>query len=163
MKISRVLINGILIYIGIAIIFVIMEALGLSDEIYLRLLNFAPVIWGINRTIKSNYADHMYGYFANLISAIFTGIVSLFLTIASFVAYVEMQGKEAYLKKYAESYIFGGGDPTVYEFAFGLVLEGLAAIVVVSFALMQYWKDKVEKINKVDDRNHVTSTENNNY
>jgi hypothetical protein len=36
----------------------------------------------------------------------------------------------------------------------GLLLEGFAASGIVSFALMQYWKDKVEKINKVDDSNH---------
>lgn len=159
MKFSRILTNGVLIYICIAVIFVIMEAVGLSDEIYLRLLNFIPVIWGINRTIKSNYKDHMDGYFANLLSGIFTGLVALALVIASFVIYVEIQGEEAYLRKYAESYIFGGGDPSIYQFAIGLILEGAASSVIVSFALMQYWKDKVEKINKVDDTNHVTSTD----
>lgn len=160
---SRILTNGFLIYAGIGIIFFIMEALGLSDEIYLRLLNFIPVIWGMNRSIKQNYNDHIYGYNTNIGSAILTGFVSLFLTLASFVAYVEIMGGQEYLKKYAESYVFGGGDPSIYEFAFGLALEGAAAIVVVSLALMQYWKDKVEKINKVDDRNHVSSTEKNNY
>lgn len=160
---SRILINGFLIYLCIAIIFFIMEALGLSDEIYLRLLNFIPVIWGINRTIRQNYREHIYGYNTNIGSAFLTGITSLALVLASFVAYVEIQGGEEYLETYAESYVFGGGDPTIYEFALGLALEGFAATAIVSFALMQYWKDKVEKINKVDDRNHVASTENNNY
>jgi len=29
-------------------------------------------------------------------------------------------------------------------------LEGTAASAIISFAMMQFWKDKVEKINAVD-------------
>lgn len=163
MNYSRILINGVIIYIVIAIIFVIMEMLNLQDQIYLRLLNFIPVIWGINRTIRDNYKDHIDGYFTNLTSGVFTGLVSLVLVLLSFIIYVEVRGEHAYLRKFAESYIFGGGDPSVYQFAIGLTLEGVASVVIVSFALMQYWKDKVEKINKVDDRAHITSTDKNNY
>jgi len=163
MNFSRILINGLLIYICIAVIFVIMELMNLSDQIYLRLLNFIPVIWGINRTIRANYKEHRDGYFTSLVSGIFTGLVSLVLVLISFVAYVEIRGEHAYLRRFTESYIFGGGDPSIYQFCIGLALEGIAASVIVSFALMQYWKDKVEKINKVDDSTHTTSTDKNNY
>jgi len=160
MNFSRIITNGVIVYICIAIIFVIMELLNLSDEIYLRLINFIPVIWGINRTIKTNYKEHLDGYFSNLVSGILTGLVSLALVLISFIIYVEMRGEHAYLRRFADSYIFGGGDPSIYQFCIGLALEGIASSVIVSFALMQYWKDKVEKINKVDDSNHVTSTDN---
>lgn len=163
MNYSRILINGLLIYLCIAVIFVIMELLHLQDQIYLRLLNFIPVIWGINKTIKDNYNSNVSGYFTNLLSAVFTGLVALVLVLISFVIYVEMRGEQAYLRRFADSYIFGGGDPSVYQFCIGLTLEGVASIAIVSFALMQYWKDKVEKINKVDDRGHVASTDDNNY
>lgn len=157
MNFSRIILNGVIVYICIAIIFVIMELLNLSDEIYLRLINFIPVIWGINRTIKTNYKEHLDGYFSNLVSGILTGLTSLALVLISFVIYVEIRGEHAYLRRFAESYIFGGGDPSIYQFCIGLALEGIASSVIVSFALMQYWKDKVEKINKVDDTSHVTS------
>ena len=160
MNFSRIITNGVIVYICIAIIFVIMELLNLSDEIYLRLINFIPVIWGINRTIKTNYKQHLDGYFSNLVSGILTGLVSLALVLISFIIYVEMRGEHAYLRRFADSYIFGGGDPSIYQFCIGLALEGIASSVIVSFALMQYWKDKVEKINKVDDSNHITSTDN---
>lgn len=155
MKVSRVLINGFIIYIGIALFFLLMELLGWSDQVYLRLVNFIFVIYGVNRTIKSNYEDRMDGYFANLVSGIFTALVSLALGLASFVAYIEYKGGNAYLNKFEQSYVFGGGDPSLYQFVTGLIIEGVAASVIVSFALMQYWKDKVEKINKVDDQAHV--------
>ncbi len=154
MKLSRVIINGVIIFICIGLYFLLIEAMGLADQIYLRLLNFVFVIYGINRTIRQNYKDHIDGYFTNFLSAILTGIVSLILGLAAFIAYVEYQGQDAYLHDFAEAYIFGGGDPSLYQFVIGLALEGAAASVIVSFALMQYWKDKVEKINKVDDAAH---------
>ena len=55
---------------------------------------------------------------------------------------------------YVASYIFGG-DPSLPQFVMGLMIEGLAASAIVSFALMQWWKDKVEKINQVDDKDHT--------
>lgn len=154
MKFSRIIINGILIFACIGAIFLIMEMLDLKDEIYLRLLNFIPVIWGINRTIKGNHKDRVDGYFTNLLSGIFTGLISLVLGLISFMVYVEMNGGDQYLENFKESYIFGGGEPSVYQFCIGLFLEGAAASLIVSFMLMQFWKDKVEKINKVDDVNH---------
>lgn len=154
MKLSRVLINGIIIFICISLYFLLIDQLNLAGQIYLRLVNFVFVIYGINRTIKQNYADHINGYFTNLLSGILTGIVSLVLGLIAFVSYLEFRGEEQYLHRYAEAYVFGGGDPSIYQFVIGLSLEGAAASVIVSFALMQYWKDKVEKINKVDDSAH---------
>lgn len=154
MNFKRIVINGFLIYIGIALFFLLMEMVGLSDHVYLRLVNFIFVIWGVNKTIKSNFEDHTDGYFTNLVSAIFTALVSLALGVFSFIGYIEYKGGNEYLNKFEQSYIFGGGEPSLYQFCFGLTLEGVAASVIVSFALMQYWKDKVEKINKVDDIAH---------
>ncbi len=154
MNFSRIVINGFIIYACIALFFLLMEVVGWSDQIYLRLINFVFVIYGVNRTIKSNYHDHLGGYFANLVSGIFTALVSLILGIFSFIAYIEYKGGNDYLNHFSASYIFGGGEPSLYQFCSGLALEGIASSVIVSFALMQYWKDKVEKINKVDDIAH---------
>ncbi|PZR23531.1 MAG: hypothetical protein DI539_02700 [Flavobacterium psychrophilum] len=76
-----------------------------------------------------------------------------------FYCYVEYKGAShgganEYLQNYAAAYIFGGGEPSLYQFVSALTIEGFAASMIVSFALMQYWKDKVEKINKVDDVAH---------
>jgi hypothetical protein len=154
MNVSRIVINGLIIYIGIALFFLLMELIGWSDQVYLRLFNFIFVIYGVNRTIKANYQDHTDGYFTNLVSGIGTAIVSLALGLFSLIGYIEYKGGNEYLNHFSGSYIFGGGDPSLYQFCIGLTIEGVAASVVVSFALMQYWKDKVEKINKVDDMAH---------
>jgi len=154
MKASRIITNGILIFVLIGLFFLLMDVIGASHIIYLRLVNFVFVIWGINRTIKSNFNDNLNGYFSNIASAILTGLVSLVLSVFSFMMYVEYKGGEKYLSTFASDYIFGGGNPSPYQFGIGLFIEGLAASVIVSFALMQYWKDKVEKINTIDDRAH---------
>lgn len=150
MKFSRLLINGLIIFIGLGLYFLLIEALDLKDHIYLRLVNFAFVIYGVNRTIKSNYHDGINGYLTNLLSGFLTAMVGLILGLIAFMVYVEYRGGDAYLETFADSYIFGGGDPSLYQFCFGLFIEGSAASMIVSFAMMQYWKDKVEKINKVD-------------
>jgi hypothetical protein len=155
MKVSRILINGFIIYIGIALFFLLMELLGWSDQVYLRLVNFIFVIYGVNRTIRSNFKDHLDGYFANLVAGIFTALFSLALGLISLVAYIEYKGGNAYLNKFEEEFIFGGGEPSLYQFIIGLIIEGAAASVIVSFSIMQFWKDKVEKINAVDDEAHV--------
>ncbi|MEL1244723.1 hypothetical protein AAEO56_10660 [Flavobacterium sp. DGU11] len=155
MKISRVLINGLIIFACIAAFFLLMEVAGLKDQVYLRLVNFIFVIYGINRTIRGNFKDHIDGYFANLIAGILTAMVSLIVGIFSFMAYVEYRGGADYLHTFAKSYIFGGGEPSINDFCIALAVEGTAASVIVSFTLMQFWKDKVEKINKVDDVNHI--------
>jgi len=72
------------------------------------------------------------------------------LSIAVLLAYIEYKGGEAYLKNLADSFIFGGGELTIQQYCIGLLFESTAASVIVSFCLMQYWKDKVEVINKVD-------------
>lgn len=150
MKISRLVTNGIIIFIGLGLYFLLIEALNLKDHIYLRLVNFVFVIYGVNKTIKSNYHDGINGYLTNLLAGFVTAMVGLILGLIAFMIYVEYRGGNAYLDSFADSYIFGGGDPSLYQFSFGLFIEGAAASMIVSFAMMQYWKDKVEKINKVD-------------
>lgn len=153
MKISRIIANGIIIFIGIALFFLLMEVLNLTNHVYLRLFNFVFVIYGVNLTIKQNNKDHIDGYLTNLSSAFLTAFVSLILGILSFLAYAGYKGGETYIDHHVKSYIFGGS-PSVPQFAMGLLLEGMAASVIVSFTLMQIWKNKIERIDIVDDIAH---------
>lgn len=154
MKTSRIITNGIIIFLGIGIYFLIMDALGLSRNIYLRLLNFVFVFYGVNRTIQGNFREGIDGYFTNLGAAFLTAFTGLVLSVFCFMEYAVYKGGETYLEKLHATYIFGGHTPSPYQFGASLFLEGLAASMVVSFTLMQYWKDKVEKINTIDDAAH---------
>lgn len=150
MKFSRELANGFIIFLGIGAYFIILELLSLSHIFLLRILNILFVVYGVNRTIKANYEDGVRGYNKNLLSAVMTSMIGAFLSIAALLTYIYIKGGEPYLKNLADNFIFGGGDLTIQQYCIGLLFESSAASLIVSFCLMQYWKDKVEVINRVD-------------
>lgn len=150
MKLSREFANGFIIFLGMGIYFLIMDTLGLSDYFYLRVLNVFIVIYGVNRTIIQNYKDGVRGYNTNLVAAIITSMIGALLSISGLLALIYFRGGEAYMKKLSEGFMFGGGESSIYTYCIGLLFESVAASMIVSFCLMQFWKSKVEKINKVD-------------
>jgi len=150
MKYSREIINGFIIFLGIGIYFLILQFLGLSDIFILRIFNIIFVIYGVNRTLQQNHADGIGGYNTNLLSAIMTSMVGALMSVAALLAFIEYKGGETYLKNLSDSFIFGGGELTIHQYCIGLLFESSAASLMVSFCLMQYWKNKVEVINKVD-------------
>ena len=142
MSISKELNNGILIFIGIGVYFLIMELLGLSDVFLLRVLNIFIVVYFLNKTIKSNYTEGKTEYLENLISGTLTSLIGVFLSVAGLLAYISMKGGDAYLEKLSENFLFGGGEPSMYQYCIGLLFEGIASSIIITFTLMQYWKDR---------------------
>ncbi len=150
MKYSRELANGFIIFLGIGVYFLILQFMGLSDQFILRIFNIVFVIYGVNRTLTQNHSDGIRGYNTNFLSAIITSMVGAVLSVAGLLAFIEFKGGKPYLEKLSESFIFGGGELTIHQYCIGLLFESVAASLMVSFCLMQYWKNKVEVINKVD-------------
>jgi len=148
MKYSRELTNGFIIFLGISIYYLIVEYLGLSDQLYLRMGNIIFVIYGINRTIKMNHAEGIRGYNTILLSAVLTSIIGAILSVGSLLAYIEFKGGELFLKNLSKGFIFGGGELTIYHYCIGLLFESIAASLMVSFVLMQYWKGKIKMTSK---------------
>jgi hypothetical protein len=142
MTVSKELNNGILTFIGIGIYFLTMELLGLSDIFLLRLLNIFIVIYFLNKTIKSNYHEGKTEYLENLISGALTSIIAVFLSVSGLFIYISMKGGNTYLARLSENFLFGGGTPSIYQYCLGLFFEGLASSVIITFTLMQYWKDR---------------------
>jgi hypothetical protein len=121
--------------------FLLMELLGLSDVFYLRLLNIFIVIYFLNRTIKSNYNEGKMEYLENLISGSLTSLIGVFLSVAGLLVYISMRGGDTYLSKLSGNFLFGGGNPTMNQYCIGLLFEGIASSIIITFTLMQYWKD----------------------
>jgi len=143
MKLPKELLNGILIAFGIAVFFLAMEILGLSNKFYLRFLNILIVYYGVHSTIKSNIAEGQTGYVSNLISAGLTAFVGVGLSIASLVTFIYVQGGTAYLSTLSEGFLFGG-KPSVNEYCIGLFIEAIASAVMVVFIAMQFWRSKTK-------------------
>lgn len=143
MKLPKEFLNGILIAVGIAVYFLAMELLGLSDQFYLRFLNILIVYYGVHSTLKSNIAEGKTGYVSNLISAGTTAIVGVGLSIAGLVAFIYFKGGTAYLSTLSEGFLFGG-KPSVNEYCIGLFIEAMASAVIVVFIAMQFWNNKTK-------------------
>ncbi len=141
MKLPKELLNGILIFVGIAIYFFIMEFFGLSNILYLRAFNAAFVFFGVARTLNSNIKEGKNGYVANLLSAGITAIIGVLLSVAGLLAYIYVRGGNAYIDSLSQEFLFGG-DPTANEYCIGVLFEGIASAVIMVFVAMQFWRDK---------------------
>lgn len=141
MKLSTEFKYGILIFLGIGIYFLLMEALGLSKLYFLRILNVFIVIYGLNLAIKSNLKNGKLGYLPNLTSSALTGFIGIGLGIIGLVSYLKIRGGEQYMHQLSEAFLFGG-EPSIAEYSFGLFIEGIASVLIVAFINMQYWRTK---------------------
>lgn len=141
MKLSTEFKYGILIFLGIGIYFLLMEALGLSQLYFLRILNVFIVIYGLNLAIKTNLKNGKVGYLPNLTSSALTGFIGIGLGIIGLVAYLKIRGGEQYMNQLSEAFLFGG-EPSIAEYSFGLFIEGIASVLIVAFINMQYWRTK---------------------
>lgn len=141
MKIPKELYNGIIIWIGISIYFLTMKALNLADLFYLRALNILFIYYGTNRTLKSNYKEGKTGLPANVISALKTSLIGVFISIIGLVFYSYIQGGDKYIESLSASFLFGG-DPTVVTYSISLLFEGIVSAVIVTYTLMLFWKKR---------------------
>lgn len=105
--------NGILIFIGIALFFLLMDLLGLADKNYLRLLNAFIIIYGINRTLKTNYLIGKTDYLGNLLAGFKTGIIGVGLGIIGLIIFIQIKGGEVYLSKLSDTFFFVGKTNTI--------------------------------------------------
>lgn len=135
--------NGVVIFIGIGIFFLLMELLGLSDKLYLRFLNIFIVLYGITRTIKENYAKGNYEYVNNFMSAMLTSVIGVFMSVLGLMIYIHARGAEGYLATLSDGFMFVGGEASVNEYCIGLLFEGIASSVIACLAMMQYWHGKI--------------------
>ncbi|MCZ8197512.1 MAG: hypothetical protein O9267_07890, partial [Flavobacterium sp.] len=79
MKLSKEFENGGLLFLGIGILFIVLELLGLSTLYYLRGLNFLIVVYFLNRQIKYNISVQKKGFYQNFFSCCITGFIGISL------------------------------------------------------------------------------------
>ncbi|WP_300978790.1 hypothetical protein [Flavobacterium sp.] len=142
MKLSREFQNGFLIFLGIAIYFLVMNSIGLSDVFYLRLFNTFFVLYGVNRSIMMNVHDGEVLLANNAKSAMKTSIIGVFLSIIGLVVYSYLQGGDDYVQSLSKTFLFGG-NPSVMTYSICLLFEGIASSVVVTMLLLLYWNNRM--------------------
>ena len=142
MKISKEFQNGFLIFLGIAIYFLFMNLVGLSDVFYLRLFNTLFVLYGVNRTIMMNIHDGEVLLANNAKSAMKTSLIGVFLSIIGLIIFSYLQGGDQYVQSLSKTFLFGG-NPSAMTYSICLLFEGIASTVVVTMLLLLYWNNRL--------------------
>ncbi|MFA9187378.1 hypothetical protein AAGV33_02370 [Flavobacterium sp. FBOR7N2.3] len=141
MKLPKELYNGIIIFIGIAIYFVLIEMLQLTDVFYLRLLNILFVYYGVNKTLQSNYKHGKNNFGKNAISAFVTGFIGISLSIIGVTAYIYSKGGDEFIESLSYTILYPG-EATVMTYVISLFIEAIVSVMIVSFSLLLFWKRK---------------------
>ena len=141
MKLPKELTNGLLIFLGISLYFLIMNVLGLANLVYLRLLNILFVFYGVNRTIKMNLAEGNKNFVSDAASAMITSVIGVLLCVLGLLIYSYIQGGDSYVQSLSESFLFGG-NPSINSYCISLFFEGIASSVIVVLLLMLYWNNR---------------------
>ena len=146
MKLPKELVNGFIIFIGIGLYFLLMEFLGLADMYFLRLFNILFVFYGTNKTLKSNFAEGKTILASNAVSALFTSLSGVFLSIIGLIIYIYIKGGAIYIETLSETFLFGG-NPSIITYSASLLFEGIISAVLVTFMLMLYWDTRYSSDN----------------
>jgi len=141
MKIPKEIINGFLIFVGIAVFFALMELLNLSHLFYLRLLNVLFIFYGVNRTLKMNLAEGKNGFVTNAISATVTSFTGIVISIVALIMYSYAKGGDTYVTSLSQAFMFGG-EPSVMAYSVSLLFEGSASCIIVTLMMMLLWNNK---------------------
>ena len=141
MEAPKELINGILIFLGIGLYFLIINALGHADLAYLRLLNVVFIFYGVNKTIHMNLLEGNTNFVKNAISAMTTCVVGIVLSIIGLLIFSYSYGGDSYIQSLSESFLFGG-NPSINTYCISLFFEGIASSVIVTLMLMTYWNSR---------------------
>ncbi|TDD99601.1 hypothetical protein [Flavobacterium cellulosilyticum] len=141
MKLSKELTNGFIIFLGISIYFLFINAIGYGDKAYLRMFNGVFVLYGVNRTLKMNISEGKVNFVSNAISAIKTSLIGVFLSVIGLLIFSYINGGDSYVQNLPKTFLFTG-NPTIVDFCLSLLFEGVASSVIVALLLMLYWNDK---------------------
>lgn len=132
--------NGFLILALIGGFFFLCKAFGLGGNPYLRFLNLAFVLLGIWLAIRSNIAyNNVTEYTKNLGIGIRTSAFAIVISIISIVLYIYYINPR-FLDEMNKSFLIGG-NLSLAEISFSLLVEGMASSIIGSFIIMQFYKN----------------------
>ena len=131
---------GIYMFLSMVALFFIMKLVGLEKITELRLLNLLIAGYFSNRLAQNNLIeDAEVDYVSNLGSLLFANLIAVFLSALSLVLYVKLIDPSFILS--LGNGFFLGNNLTIEKIAIAVLMEGTAASIIISFSLMQYWKN----------------------
>ena len=132
--------HAILISLMIGGFFFLSKLVGLEENPYLRFVNLLFVIIGIRQAIKENiYVHKETNHAKNFATGFASAALAVILSTIGVVIYIEFINPE-FLEVMNQSFLIGG-DTSLFELAFTLVIEGLASSIVSTLIVMQFFKN----------------------
>lgn len=139
---KNVLKNGALAYAGIGVYFLIAEVFGFSNRTPLRLLNFFILGYFVHKTILHAKKTNK-NFVGQFINSLFTSILAVFFSTISLAAYIHFWIGSADIDSLSQPLInMGALQLSLLQFSFAIFTEGIASGIILSFGLMQYWKNR---------------------
>ncbi len=141
MKFPKELINGFIIFLGIGVYFLVVNAFGLADVTFLRLFNILFIVYGVNRTILSNLSDGKKDLLPGAVSAFATAFIGVVLSIIGLYTYSYMRGGDAYVENLAKTFLVGE-NPPLATYCVYLLFEGVGSSIIVTLIMMFFHNNK---------------------
>lgn len=141
---------GLQMFAVVAAFFLLMKVLGLAYVTELRFINILFVIYFSNKIAKSLVEDrNEIDYIVGLKTIFLANALNVVLSVGALSLYI-LFIDPTFLKSFQHGILLGGTDVTLSKVAVGVFMEGMAGSVIVSFALMQYWKNVKRKTKEID-------------
>lgn len=142
--------TGLQLFTVIAAFFLLMKVLGLAYVTELRFLNILFVIYFSNRIAKNLVEDYNQINYLNGLKTIFlANVLNVVLSVAALGVYMLFVDPQ-FLQSFTNGVLLGGTNITLSKVLVGVFMEGMAGSAIVSFSLMQYWKDVKRTTRKID-------------
>ncbi len=143
--ISKSIKAGIFMFVCITAWFFVMKLFGWEQIQGLRFVNVIFAVLFTNMVAKSNAHEvEDIGYVRNFGMLLMVNIVAVALSVIGFYIYTNFLDP-ASLEEIEKGF-FWGNNLSPLEISAALLLEGAAGGLIISFTLMQYWKDRRKKI-----------------
>ena len=132
--------TALMAFVTLGTFFMILDLLGLSRISELRFFNLAIVIYFSNIVAKQNKLELLdKGYFQNFISLFRFNM--LIVALSMIAIFVFTKYIDATIISQPENFLTIIHVETSAELLFALLAEGLSASIVVSYGVLQYWKN----------------------
>jgi len=131
---------GLMIGLALIVYFLLMKWLGQEKNFYLRIFNFFILIGGVYLLLKKELIDlkKSMSYFEGLglgLRAAITSVITFIIFLAIYVKFLD----PGFVEILEDSKIWGT-NITLGQAATGILIEGMASAITISFAWMQYFK-----------------------
>ena len=140
MKLTTTTRYGLKMFLAIGIFFMCVYLAGYTHISELRLLNILIVLYFSNQLVKTNYIEKEdCGYIENISSLFLANLINVLLCVIGFSIFI-IAIDSSYLEVLQNGILWMQAE-TLSQMMFVLLIEGLSSAVIISFGMMQYWKN----------------------